>query len=373
MAPEIVKTYIDRVPKDSLVLDPMCGSGTVLRYAVEGGLDCVGYDMDPLAILMARGWTQRFHGERLMTDAELIVERALSYSDADLHTPWITEETDAFARYWFAPAQFIGLQRISQALRRSRMYTRPLLWLCLSRLVITKERGASLARDVSHSRPHRVKLDNDFDVAAGFLKAARMMTVRHEPDRIVGSAVVLNRDARCLRERGRYDLAITSPPYLNAIDYLRGHRLALIWLGYEIEALREIRARLVGAERKEVSPPIDVCRFIDETEESRIGSREIGWFRRFAADMLAVMGSLRRAVRPRGRVVLVVGNSMIKGAALDNVGIVVALAEGVGLRLESRSSREIPARHRYLPPPTVGSALAPRMRSEGVLEFIVDE
>jgi len=42
---------------------------------------------------------------------------------------------------------------------------------------------------------------------------------------------------------------LTSPPYLNAIDYLRGHRLALVWLGHELGPLKEIRANSVGAER----------------------------------------------------------------------------------------------------------------------------
>src|SRR3712207_7608036 len=44
--------------------------------------------------------------------------------------------------------------------------------------------------------------------------------------------------------------AITSPPYLNAIDYLRGHRLSLVWLGYRIGDLRLTRAVSIGAERR---------------------------------------------------------------------------------------------------------------------------
>ena len=42
------------------------------------------------------------------------------------------------------------------------------LKLAISRTIITKKVGASLAWDVSHSRPHKVKTDNDYDVLAGF-------------------------------------------------------------------------------------------------------------------------------------------------------------------------------------------------------------
>ena len=49
MAPELVRRSLAVVPKGGLVLDPMCGSGTVARIAVERGIQCVGIDIDPLA------------------------------------------------------------------------------------------------------------------------------------------------------------------------------------------------------------------------------------------------------------------------------------------------------------------------------------
>ena len=52
MAPELAGRSLVTVPDGGLVLDPMCGSGTVARAAVEKGLRCVGTDVDPLAVLM---------------------------------------------------------------------------------------------------------------------------------------------------------------------------------------------------------------------------------------------------------------------------------------------------------------------------------
>ena len=48
---------------------------------------------------------------------------------------------------------------------------------------------------------------------------------------------------------GIADLVVTSPPYLNAIDYLRGHKLSLVWMGHQIEELRELRSANIGSER----------------------------------------------------------------------------------------------------------------------------
>src|SRR5205085_7639661 len=58
-------------------------------------------------------------------------------------------------------------------------------------------------------------------------------------------------DARSMRDirDASVDAVLTSPPYLNALDYIRGHRLSLVWLGYTASQLRTVRANSIGAER----------------------------------------------------------------------------------------------------------------------------
>ena len=86
--------------------------------------------------------------------------------------------------------------------------------------------------------------------------------------------------------------------------------------------------------------------------------------------MTAVLRQLARVVKRGGRVVLVLGNSFLRGAAIDNAGLVESLARRVGFETPSRHEREIPARRRYLPPPGPGGgALDARMRTETVLTF----
>ena len=54
------------------------------------------------------------------------------------------------------------------------------------------------------------------------------------------------------------DKVITSPPYLNAIDYMRGNKFSLVWLGYSLSELRKVRSNSIGAERKLDSSPEQV-------------------------------------------------------------------------------------------------------------------
>jgi hypothetical protein len=334
----------------------------------------VGVDMDPLAVLLSRAWTSPVRPQRLLHDADLVVKRATQLSRAEVDQPWQCDETTSFAAYWFARPQYEALLRLSSVLRRSRLRSVPLLWVCFSRLIITKDRGASLARDVSHSRPHRVSTANDFDVMDQFGRSARVVAARLSEHEIHGCAEVAEGDARRMGslKLGQFDAVITSPPYLNAIDYLRGHRLALIWLGHEVGPLRQIRADQVGAERAADDAPIGLDNFIMTDDSSRFGNRYRGWVNRYATDMAAILRSIGDVTKRGGTVVLVVGNSMIRGASIDNAGIVVECAKAAGLELTAMTTRSIPARRRYLPTPVNGSALAMRMRAETVLTFTVD-
>lgn len=375
MAPELARHSLKTVPEHGYVLDPMCGSGTVARAAVEAGLQCVGRDIDPLAVLMARVWTTPLETSRICIDAENLVRAAKALPSSVIERT-TDPETERFISYWFAPRQERALARLATVLRQHNEITQDALAIALSRIIISKEMMASLARDTSHSRPHRVACSNDFDVYAGFLRAAHHVAARLEPSLIKGRADIRCADARTLEdvEDERFDLALTSPPYLNAIDYLRGHRLALVWLGYEMGPLREIRSASVGAERilPEAEAPQDILRFVIAQAGSTLDSRHWGWIRRYAFDMDAVLRRLGRVVKRNGHVVMVLGNSFLRGARVDNAGLIEALAERIGFQIQDRHVREIPARRRYLPPPGSGrGALDVRMRTETVLTFNV--
>jgi hypothetical protein len=220
-----------------------------------------------------------------------------------------------------------------------------------------------------------VFFDNDYDVFKGFLRSAETVARKLHIERLRSVAVVNVGDARQMNQvpDASVDIIVTSPPYLNAIDYLRGHRLALVWLGFTLKDLREVRAAAIGSEmcqstqcRRDASELLKNAGDVD-----RLPLRERGMITRYAADIRALMRELRRALKPAGEALLVVGNSRLKGVAISNAAVAVAAAEGAGLRLRGSIERELPPANRYLPPPSdrEDPALAKRMRTETVLAF----
>jgi hypothetical protein len=249
------------LPKMSVVLDPMAGSGTVLRQASELGHHAIGFDTDPLAVLMCRVWTTPVADLVVDRLAKRVVSaaRAMSTSAPDL--PWIDQdpETKQFIDYWFASRQQAELRRLAHAIghlgavqsHSKRTPEIDVLRLALSRIIITKDHGASLARDVSHSRPHKIAESSTFDVIPAFERAVQQIRKHLAQSPPVRGANISLGDARFLRSvnNGYVDAVLTSPPYLNAIDYMRGHRLSLVWLGYRLPELRNIRSNAIGTER----------------------------------------------------------------------------------------------------------------------------
>lgn len=194
--------------------------------------------------------------------------------------------------------------------------------------------------------------------------------------RAIGPATaVKNGDARCLDvESQSIDLVLTSPPYLNGIDYLRCSKFSLVWMGYTIEELRQIRADSVGAEAS-VQEALDepwVKALIKQLGlKPALSSRDYGILARYVWDIGRAIAEVSRVLRNGGRAVYVVGDSTTRGTFIRNSTIVEHVAEAKGLSFLSRHSRTLPAKHRYLPPPRgrSGKSLDGRLRREVVIVF----
>jgi hypothetical protein len=375
MAPELALRQTRQLRPHSTVLDPMVGSGTTLRCAADNGHRGVGFDVDPLAVLMTRVWTTPLDVTELRrVGADALVD-ATSASASQLGVLASDGQTSDFVEYWFGPEQRADLLRLAAVLRPISGPVGDALRLALSRIIITKDRGASLARDVSHSRPHKVEEESNYDVGRGFARAVEQLGRRLERNPPRGGVDVELGDARELPlTDSSVDAVITSPPYLNAIDYLRGHRMALVWLGFALDHLREVRGTSIGTERGISS---DADRALAERLAERMGDLEtlqekhVRMILRYVLDMLGVMKETARVLRDDGVATIVIGNSSIRGTFVANDAAIVACAREAGLRLTGRRERPLPAAKRYLPPPgqDSGPQLERRMRTEVVLKF----
>ena len=378
MAPNLALEALEPIDPGSIVLDPMCGSGTVIRAASELGFTALGFDLDPLSVLMSKVWTTPIDGAAAIAESNRIARIAKGKIGRTIYLPWIDDdlETADFVNFWFSNPQRDELRIVAALLRPIVGPIGDVLRLALSRMVVTKELGASLARDVSHSRPHRTKTQNSYRVIDQFPRSVRAIVRRLNPRLLFGESSIQLGDARDLAHlpSKSIDAIVSSPPYLNAIDYLRGHRLSLVWLGYNLGGLRERRSHMVGAERAP-DPGVDEDYLRDlltaVPEATQLGPRLHRILERFVDDLGKLMMEAFRVLRPGGRAVYVIGDSTVRGVFVRTSELTIASAQRAGLTLVGQSQRELPATKRYLPPPG-NSGVGPlsiRMRTESVLSF----
>lgn len=380
MAPDLALKSLESLDA-GIVLDPMTGSGTVARVARQRNLDAIGFDLDPLAVLISKVGTTPVEDSEVAYWQDRFIELAKASNACEVILPWIDGDKDSerFVDYWFGETQRYDLRRIAYALTVSKEIGIPqdiedLFRVALSRIIVTKHQAASLAQDTSHSRPHRVALESNYDVFDGFEKSLRAVRKRVSLIPKKGKTIISRGDARNMTSLAdeSIDAVLTSPPYLNAIDYMRGHRMSLIWLGHRYGDLTTTRSNSIGTERR------PDCPFDQESFQaikdamgalSSLPPRYHGMIERYVMDLHAIVAEICRVMKDNATATFVMGNSCLKGVYIQNSEALAQAGAMAGLNLTAKIERDLPAGSRYLPTPTSG-ALSKRMRKEVILTFV---
>lgn len=155
-------------------------------------------------------------------------------------------------------------------------------------------------------------------------------------------------DARAISyPDGYFHLAVTSPPYVNAVDYPRTHQLEIYWLGMESGSLRRLKRQHVGTEvvqngeyrelRRMGLPEVDTL--LERLFEA--DPRRSYILYRYLRDMEQNLREVRRVLRPGGHYVIAVGNNRMRGHLVESWRYLMELAHAVGYRVETYFTSEI--------------------------------
>jgi SAM-dependent methyltransferase len=380
------------------VLDPMAGSGTTLVEARLLGRHALGVDIDPLARLIGRVKATALPPDQLEdASASLLAELELDFARLARAREHGVPFAEAFPHvaipdfpnrdYWFLPAvseELAILKRRIAAVGPAAL--RDFFHVVFSALIITKS-ASSVAnvRDLAHSRPHFVPPRAKPDVLKLFrqrlARLARGMvefTARHDE---ASSVRIVGDDARNLTLPDEsVDLAFTSPPYVNAIDYPRAHKFSLFWLGEALDTTpdeyRELGRSYIGTDRvpiatclKLATAPTGLAR-LDATlgRLAEADPRRAGVARRYFDDMGAALGEIGRVLRPGRHAVVVVCPSNIAGVAVATQSLLADIADQVSdgqLRHVETHERTLDDSKRQLP--IMRGRFGPGMRTEYVV------
>ena len=373
--------------------DPFCGSGTSLVAGLVRKRQVVGSDIDVLAGMLSSvkcsplsrekygDWRTRF-AARLKGLFEEIKEewppeslprpgRTLSIGSLKLAVPSFPQ-----LRYWFPPQVIAFLSAIAHAAHslKNQHYEQVAL-VSLSAAIIAKwPNTLSYAMDIDHTRPHRrLQRFTRAGVLEAYLKrldrTIECLGALHQAYRGAGVLTTLRAAGRvvCPHDARKpvpdlgadsQALVVTSPPYFNAVDYPRAHRLSVCWMNGHAPAELVSRREYLGLRHP---GEFEASAWLQERTEIQglipKALRDLDHGRRvaaFFADLNSVLEQAWRALRPNGHALFVIADNSVKGHRVKSHEALAELATAMGFVEIHRKPRNIASVRRRFPVGTFG-------------------
>jgi len=157
--------------------------------------------------------------------------------------------------------------------------------------------------------------------------------------RKVGASVVCASATSMPIDSGSIDLIVTSPPYLDSMDYMYNLMLEYFWLGENvgIHSRADFNvARKAGIGSKQPADgghalPQSLAGLIDEVSIPAYRKASIG---PYFVEMARHFDEASRVLKPGGRYVLVIGNSRTQSGMLQLHNALIFLAAAAGLHMD---------------------------------------
>lgn len=350
--PQLVRSLINIscISEKSLVLDPMCGSGTTPCEAVVAGMSALGADLNPLSSLVSR--VKSSIPKISPKDFEKKTTDQLSkfeFREIDSSTLWNKNDL-LYLEMWF---DFEALQELAAIISEINKI-RPFIYRDFFRVCFS-----NVVRSVSWQKSTDLRVRKEVvRYSKGTAQKKFLAEVNAQINRIYPYLSVLNfeetgfvniRNGDAIdvfsvfpEYRSKVDLLVTSPPYATALPYLDTDRLSLILLGllprkrhreteHDMIGTREITEKerctawnTYVAHRVEL--PKEISALIDKIAATNHGDG-IGFRRRnlpallgkYFFSMLNAMRSAHKLMKPGSLGYYVVGNNStnINGEKID--------------------------------------------------------
>ena len=350
--PELPRWLIKRYSKPGeTVLDPFMGSGTTNLEASLLGRDSIGIDVDAFSRYLAKVKTTVLPQEQLLDAWSSIQESIESYNERST----IRNIPDfPYRDNWFKPYVLKELAYLKNKIEslKSEQDVKNFFYICFSSVIRqASEADNNCTRTVIRKNLQKNVLPlfsfNLFrrrteDQIQNMIELASL-----EPNGRV--YIPENADARRMPSipSNSIDFALTSPPYVNAVDYPRTHQLEIYWLGFANGSLRPLKEAHVGTEVVRARDYSTLHNTKSNQADITIGSifekdpRRAYIATKYIWDMTSNLKEVYRVLKPNSVYAIVVGNNMIRGIEFESWRYIRELAIGLGYKVEYHFISEI--------------------------------
>lgn len=269
MSPIDAAQVVSQFPSKSRLLDPFCGTGTIVYEAQVRGLQAIGVDNNPLACTIARGKTEPIDKEATLLQIKAALHAAKSFSGN-------YEMPSKAAKYFHE----VSANQIMRILSISDDFSSFLL-ACFYGAICLTARACNnwLWTSTSIGKINLPLRQIDFYSTMYRKVKKNLEFVRGTPP-----ARIITHDTRSINEiipKASIDIVYTSPPYFDALDYT----------AYYSKLVLEI----LGADRAEIRSGL------------------IQSYSTYETEMRKALFAIDEVVHDKSIIIFVVGDRMVNG------------------------------------------------------------
>ncbi|NVK56825.1 MAG: hypothetical protein HWE26_14565 [Alteromonadaceae bacterium] len=349
-------TYISAIPgtliptlcqEGATILDPFSGSGTTGLESLRLGNNFIGFDTNPIAILIAE--SKLFHPEpKRFLD---LVRAATSEAQFKYNNNEVaTHPQEAELKSWYHANTMAELNAILQelCLIENPNYKKCALAIFSSILKSTCSQGKHWGWVCDNVKPklseiiYRNAFTSFLSACEEFAKATHdsFRTIQYWNNSLTRSTLRKRANFRvgdCVANMKNLpdesvDLIMTSPPYYGVADYVKSQRLSFLWFD-----IVDLNHTLLGFE--------NFSELRSQEKGSRSHRHRKNSWQQYIEFIHHVFLEAHRILKVNAHMALIVGESSSRAGTTDNI---IDIAEDVGFSLELRKQRGIRSTRRRL-------------------------
>ncbi len=342
--------FIPEIPKwailnfsnpGDIVLDPFAGSGTTLLESILNDRIGLGTEIDQVAKLLIKTKTTKLTTSEL-SETEQHFNNIINCVDNEKSLQIIPKINNI--DHWYNETNKIQLGKILYYINKiDNSKIKNFLLTCFVSIV----KKTSNADDVSPKPYVSSKIKKKVNLAIEEFSSIYKRYFKEMCDfstlAINQHADIINGDALTFSTNNLIDLAVTSPPYINAFDYVRTMRLENLWLETNTEeSLKETKKQYVGTESIKTQLELEDLTILNYSNLLKEYYNEIIQkdkkracvVKKFFADMLLNLKNIYSSLKENGKYVIVIGNSTIRQVEIESWKVLKEIAQKIGFKYE---------------------------------------
>lgn len=400
--PPLVNQLIRMNDDATRIGDPMAGSGTLAVEGVSLGKDVYNMDIDPVSCLITSTLSNPIDYTNLEDIISQWIENAKPFplpNQVNRKTAINTvDELIKSSNYkppknmfhWFEPYIVFSLSKLLLSLdelevnQLEKNVLNTILASIIRRvsnadltpvsgLEVTKIMRKRIAQGLRYNIINEIKSKSNFLIEGykelfSYEKIGKSQTIQGN---------CLNGDwCDFISSHGiELDLVITSPPYCNAIEYWRRHRLEYFWLGFmDNNKIRDYSRNFIGSTTvlkstldKIDEPNSKQAKNIINQLKNKGKNKKSLLLQKYFKDVEILLPDIMNSLTDNGILYLIVGPSTSYGVEINTPGIISEIIENLGYKIQN--TKEYYIKNRRMQYPTKNHN---KIKTETILEIIKD-